>query len=623
MPHRIHGLDGAPSAPGTLRRLMRPFAQVSGASAILAMLACGGGGGSSTATQQGGVTPPPPPSGAPKVFYADTLTAPVAGGESGQGGYLSIFGKNFGLASGLGTVTKVLIGGHEVANYRYLGFAKVGAKLGLQQITVQVGAVGAVGTALPVQVVVNGTAADSPTTFTPTAGHVLFVALNGNDAQAIADDITHPWRHLQHDLSTTGATSTGAYYACGAGDQIVLRGGHWTDADGHDGTWMRASNDPRNGTAKAWIHITAYPGPINGNAPEDVHYTTPAGQSGGIAGPWSAITGISGNYFCVSNLRMDVDAAAAADAAPINLQYTTGPWRVVNNELGPWPVAGVPYARAAGISGEGYGVEVLGNHIHDIAGTSALENHGIYVDTAACNWEIAYNWIHDITGGSLLQFYDSEGGAGVQKLPDGSTWPGFTGMRVHHNWLENAAKYGLTIADGGDNNGKVELRAWNNVIIGTQLPPVRTSASPNTFDVTIAYNTIYAAMTAPSGTGAGYFRNEYKGSGAIRIYDNLLVQTAATTSGTQWFYDYSGTSSGWTFRDNLYWGATALGSDSSAVSGDPVFTNAATGDFSLGASSAAIGKATQALPFTVNDDFTGMVARPASAADLGAFEHTP
>ena len=47
---------------------------------------------------------------------------------------------NFG--SALGTGTKVFIGGVEVANYRYLGTAKVGAKLGLQQLTVQVGSLG-------------------------------------------------------------------------------------------------------------------------------------------------------------------------------------------------------------------------------------------------------------------------------------------------------------------------------------------------------------------------------------------------------------------------------------------------------------------------------------------------
>jgi hypothetical protein len=597
----------------------------------LLVAACGGSGGSATASSGSSDTPspsppPPPPvvDGAPRVLYTDTLSAPTTGGENGLGGYLSIFGKNFG-STGLGTTTKVYIGGTEVANYRYLGPAKVGGKLGIQQITVQVGSLGgaAAGTALPVKVVVGGTASNTDQTFTPTTGHVLFVSLSGNDGTARADDINRPWRYLQN-----ASAYTGAYFAMKAGDQVVIRGGNWSDVNGVDGTWMRASLSPnnRNGTVSAWIDVTAYPGPVNGNAIEDVHYSTPAGQGGGIWGPWSGIAGTSGNYWAVSNLRMDVSGQANSDAAPINFQYVTGPWRVVNNEIGPWPVANVSAAKAAGVSGEGTGMEILGNHIHNIAGTSALENHGIYIDTTASNWEIAYNWVHDITGGSLLQFYDSLGGAGTYKLADGSVWPGFNGMKVHHNWLENAAKYGITIADAGADAGSVQLQAWNNVIIGTQLPAFRMNSSATSFDVTFAYNTVYNAMTTDSGTGDGYFRNEWQGnSGAVRVMNNLLAVGPRTVNSTEWFFDYSGTSGAWQFANNLYWdaglGVPALTADAAAVIADPKFTDAANEDLSLAAGSAAIDAAVTPTPITVNDDFTAVVARPSGPAnDIGAFE---
>ena len=596
---------------------------------VVALAACGGGGDQAAASGQvdggaeasgGGASV----SGSPYIFYSDALSGPTSGGEGGQGGYLSVFGKNFGAASDLGSTTKMYIGGVEVANYRYLGAAKVGGKLGLQQLTVQVGGLSgaAVGTALPIKVVVGGVVSNVNNTFTPTSGRVLFVSLTGSDATAVAGDITKPWRYLQNQ-----SAGSGAYFASRAGDHIVLRGGNWADTNGVDTTWMRASSgsDARNGTASAWLHITAYPGPISGNAIEDVHYTTPSGKAGGLAGPWSAISGTSGNYWSVSNLRMEVNAAADADAAPINFQYGTGPWRVVNNELGPWPVAGVSAAQAAGIAGEGAGMQILGNHIHHIAGTSALENHGIYVDTAAQNWEIAYNWIHDITGGSILQFNDNEGGAGTKKLPSGATWAGFVGMRVHHNWLENAAKYGVNVADPGAYAGQVEMRVWNNVIIGTSLPPVRMNSTATSMDVTFAYNTIHNAMVTNSGSGNGYFRNEGKGSGAIRVYNNLLSFGAKTVTGTSWFYDYSGTSGGWTFMNNLYWdagrGVSAASGDTAKVVGDPKFSNAATGDLSLSTGSAALDKALQALSFTVIDDFSGLTARPKGAVnDIGAFE---
>ncbi|HEY8023255.1 MAG TPA: hypothetical protein VIF60_01725, partial [Burkholderiaceae bacterium] len=376
---------------------------------------------------------------APQVLFTDALSGPTTGGENDKGAYLSVFGRNFGAQSDLGTNTKVYIGNVEVANYRYLGSAKSAGRTGLQQITVQVGSLGgaATGTALPVKLVHAGVSSNTDNTFTPSSGRILFVSLSGSDTTAVPNNIAKPWRSLQNM-----STLTGAYFAMQTGDHIVIRGGNWSDANGQDTTWMRFGSGiyARNGNASAWIHVTAYPGPINGNAIEDVHYTTPAGASGGIAGPWSAIAGTSGEYISVSNLRMDIAGGANRDAAPVNFQYTAGPWRVVNNELGPWIAGNSAILNAAGVSGHGNGNKVLGNNIHDIAGTSDLQNHGIYADTTAQNWEVAYNWIHNITGGSAVQFNDNEAGAGSYVLPHGGIWPGFVGIRIHHNWMENAAK---------------------------------------------------------------------------------------------------------------------------------------------------------------------------------------
>ena len=65
----------------------------------------------------------------------------------------------------------------------------------------------------------------------------------------------------------------------------------------------------------------------------------------------------------------------------------------------------------------------------------------------------------------------------------------------------------------------------------------------------------------------------------------------------------------------------ALPADPAALRGDPKFTNAAGGDLSLLASSPAIDKALQAVPFTITNDMTAKVARPSGPAnDVGAFE---
>jgi hypothetical protein len=588
---------------------------------------------SKDATVTANFVPTVPIASVPFVHFTDTLSAPTSHGENGLGGYLSIFGTNFGTASGLGTSTKVYIGGAEVANYRYLGPAKVAGKLGLQQISVQVGSLGgaAVGTPLPVKVVVDGVASNVGNTFTPTAGHVLFVSLTGSDSTAKLDDPTHPYRSLQ-DMSTY----KGAYFTMDAGDQVVLRAGSWNDTKGTDTTWMRFGAGPyaRNGRPGAWIHITAYPGPIKGNVIEDVHYTTPSGASGGIAGPWSAIAGTSGEYIAVSNLRFDVAGGANRDAAPVNFQYTAGHWRVVNNEIGPWVAGTSVTLNAAGVSGHGDGMAILGNHIHDIAGTADLQNHGVYADTTAQNWEVAFNWIHDMTGGSLVQFNDNEGGAGSYALPHGGTWPGFTGILIHHNWLENAAKYGVNFNDQGSvKAGMYDGKIWNNVIIGTQLPPLRINSTQPTQTLWFAFNTLYNDMTLASGTGNGYVRQEgWADMAGVHnvFYDNVFVIGPRTVADTQWFANVGGTAATaktYDFKRNLYYGdgqspasPSTIG-DSAAVVGDPQFTSSVSSDFSTRATSLVRKAATQALPsgFVVTDDITGKVSRAPGTSDLGAF----
>jgi hypothetical protein len=558
---------------------------------------------------------------APVVSYTDIVSGPISGGENNQGTYLSIFGSNFGSASGLGTTTKVYIGGIEVANYRYLGQSKVGSKLGLQQLTVQVGNSSLpLGTAANIKVTVNGVDSNSDNTFTPNPGRIFFVALNGDDSTGVAGDITHPYRHLQTP------TNGGVANLIGAGDTVVIRGGNWSDI-GFDSSWFRfrytnqEGSKPTGQTGTGWIHFTAYPGPINGNAVEDVHYTTPANMRGGFQGANSAYYGTTGDYVSISNLHLDVDANATSDAAPVNLQYSGGPWRVVNNELGPWPAA--IHSLAAGVSGHGDGTKVFGNLIHDIACTGANENHGIYADSGASNWEIGYNYIHDITGGNLVQFYDNVGLAGnnYNGFPQG--WLGFTGMQIHHNWMENSGKYGLNMADG-----IVSAQIWNNVIKGSMYSGLRINTISKNMDMTVAFNTFYDNDRLQSGSGNGQVLNtwgNYSPTGMIRIYDNILAAGPDTYKGSA-FYVNTGSSDAYLdFKRNLYfdngYGWSSLNRDALGMLGNPQFTNAANGDLSLAAGSPAIDNGTQAVPMTVINDFTRLATRPQGGADdLGAFE---
>jgi hypothetical protein len=479
---------------------------------------------------------------------------------------------------------------------------------------------------------VNGVDSNTDNTFTPTAGRVLFVSLDGNDSTAAVNDINHPWRNLQDNNHHTGA-----YYSIKAGDQVVIRAGDWTDSNGFSasgGTWMRFGRnaDARNGTAKAWIHITAYPKPAGKNKIETVHYTTQPSKAGGIQGCEGAVTGTSGNYLAVSNLHMDVAGGATRDAAPMNFQYVTGPWRVVNNELGPWTAGPSPTLNAAGVSGHGDGMVVLGNHIHDIEGTSEMQNHGIYGDTTAQNWEVGYNWIHNMTGGSLIQFNDNEAGAGTYRLPDGSIWPGFVGIRIHHNWLENSVKYAVNFSDQNSaKKGTYEAQVWDNVIIGTDWQPLRILSTQPTQKLWFAYNTLFDNMRNLQKPNPGIIYLEgFSDKAQNKYYDNIFAFGPTTAPSTQWFVNAGALPGGPANNDiknGLYWPKDSnpidpiTYGDTAAILGNPLFKDAPNGNFKTKPDSPARNAANQALPngFVVDDDFTSLVPRAPVGSDVGAY----
>lgn len=570
----------------------------------------------------------------PVVLYTDVVSGPVddGSGVNAGGACLHIHGVRFGDPSGLGTTTKVYIGGVEVGTYIVMDtdpYAKPG--FGRQRIAVRVGALTGLTLGKPyhIDVVVGSQHSNTDSVFTPNPGRIFYVSKTGNDSSAVIGDINHPYRYLQ---GTTIGSTVGVYPHMRAGDQVLVRGdggADWTDI-GRVDTWMRFLDAPQQGSIPAgtmgtgWISIMGYPGEV-------VKYRTVAGMRGGFQGPGQNITGVTGDFVSFSNFRIRVDGGAQRDAGPINMQYNAQRCRVVGNELGPWVAGDSQVLNCAGVSGQGNFFDVIGNHIHDIEGTSALQNHGIYPGTNSYGWTIDHNWIHDITGGSLISFNDSDGGTGTFDTPFG-TWTGFTNIKVRHNWLENSAKYAVSFADVGTGLGDLNFQITNNVIIGTGLPPIRTGTTTLTSDGTVAFNTFYNCNVSTSG-GNGMYRNDgwqQSPGHSIKLYDNIFAFGPSTVHGTGWMNDYSGLSSGVSWARNLYWNngdtsAPAPTMDSLAVVGDPKFTNAGSSDFSLLSTSPAINSGTQALPtgVKVGDDYTCQITRqPGGAPDIGAFEFT-
>jgi hypothetical protein len=537
----------------------------------------------------------------------------------------------FGDPADLGTTVKVYIGGVEVGTYVVMDvdpFAKPG--FGRQRIAVRVGTLVGLtaGKPYPVKVVVGSQSSNQDWVFTPNPGRIFYVSKTGNNSTAVIGDVNHPWRTLQ---ATSSSSTADVYNHLRAGDQALVRGdggAEWTDI-GRVNTWLRflepehQGSNPAGVMGSGFVTIYGFPG-------ETVNYRTTAGMRGGFQGPGQDITGTTGDFVGFSNFHFTVDGGAARDAGPFNMQYNAQQCWIVGNEAGPWVAGDSPVLNCAGISGEGNYLYALGNHIHHIEGTSALQNHGIYPGTNSYGWTLDYNWIHDIPGGSCLSFNDSDGGTGTFDTPFG-TWTGFTNIKIRHNWLENPAKYILSFNDIGSGLGDLEFQFTNNMCIGSGLPPLHTGTTTQTSDGTIAFNTFYNNNTTPSG-GNAIFRNDgwqHTPGHSIKIYDNIISHGPDTAPGTGWLNDTTGFSNGIAWARNLYYnnGDTTVPAptmDSLAVVGDPKFVDRTGGDFTLQSSSPAINAGTQVLPtgVLVNDDYSSLITRqPGGAPDLGCFEY--
>jgi hypothetical protein len=534
------------------------------------------------------------PYSAPLVLYTDIASGPNTGGENGHGAYLSIFGKNFG-NSGLGSVVKVTIGGVAVDNYRYLGPSK--GRTDVEQISVQVGALGnpTPGTALPIQVTVGATGSNTDQTFTVNPGRLLFVDnVHGVDATAVPGDVTRPYRHVQ-----VADTSNAAYGAMQPGDIIVLRGTGtpWTDL-GNDTYFVKFigknASAPTGAAGTGPFTLMGYPGEdvfieIAGNV---THKGAISGidTTGGFAG---------GLWITLADLRIE----SGGNSGVVAVQIAGDHWRIVNNEL--TAATATNSALAGGINGNATNAYWVGNHIHNIAGGAAQENHGVYIDGDG-SYEIAYNHIDHVSGGNGMQIYVN-GGNGSDVANN---------VHFHHNLVHDISKHGINIADNAQNN----IQAWNNIVYNTAFAGLRLNTAI-LHGARIYNNTFYNAVSSGSTPLYGVITNDSSlPSDALDLRNNLFlpIPGAYYAGGSVGFAGSLGTIS-----NNLWFGGIgSIGFDTHALTADPSFVNAGAADFHLNPASPAIDQGVAAVSAVVGDDFDAVVPRPVAAGfDIGAQEY--
>jgi len=519
-----------------------------------------------------------PPSTPPIVLYTDITSGPNSGGENNEGAYLSVFGKNFG--STLSGV-HVYIGSAEINNYRYLG-ASLG-RTDVEEITVQIGAVGSPtpGTALPVTVVVGGVTSNANVTFTVNPGRILFASLSGDDSTAVAGDITHPYRHVQ--TSSNG----GAFGAMKAGDIVVMRAGNWTDL-GNGNYFMKVidlvGTAPSGASGSGPLTFMAYP-------TEDVQITETSSASGGISGV-DAQSYTGGKWVTIADLHVE----SGGSAGVINAQIASDHWRTVNNEL---TAAGATNnTLAGGITGNGTNAFWVGNHIHNIAGGSNQENHGIYIDGDG-SYEVAYNVIETVTGGNGFQAYN-----------DGTNGSSSTSnINLHHNLIHDISKHGINIAD----NTASGVQVWDNIVYNIAFSGIRINSNLLT-GCKIYNNTIYAVDTGNHSGYAAMSNDETLAANALDVENNIFYPNGtAYVGGDTGFGGSHGT-----VTNNLFFGGTGGTLGSNPVTANPNFLNAATDDLHLTSGSPAIGAGAAAVSGVVVTDYD---LNPASAPfDIGAYQ---
>lgn len=379
-----------------------------------------------------------------------------------------------------------------------------------------------------------------------------------------------------------------------------------------------------------YIGIRAYPGPVLGHSPEVVKFVPAADQNGPIHGCSTLQAALKcGKYFQCFGLWITnsaVGVAAPSDSGLVNVQNGADYWDVIDNELGPFTVgASVANAKTAGVCGVGTYMRWLANYVHDIGGTSALENHGLYLGGAdnngysqvASNSEAAYNRIVNITGGNGIQIFW------------GTTVLYGTSNLIHHNFIDTTAKRGINLSDGTRS-----VDVYNNVILSTVGDAIYYQGNADaSLAIKITHNTCYNWGTGAAGAArSGFYNNGTVTGGSLHVQHNVFVMASGHDAAIA-YYTNNITDTNITLAQNAYYDfngtkTTTPAKDATALTyGNPLFTSVVNKNFTVTAGSPLLGACTAAEVIAVATDFYG-IARPvtgtgapgATKNDVGAMQ---
>jgi hypothetical protein len=591
-----------------------------------------------------------PVAGAPVILGLDIISGPMGGAgttgdEGGQGTFLRIYLTDPGAFSDYGVTapqSRVTIGGQIVGNYRYLRVAPSGDiySPNIYELCVQVGALGALtnGVNYPVVVTTSVGASNSNFVFKPNPGRMYWLNAGAAGSNSNPGTQASPFKDPQ-TVDSGGNINGGAITSdkCVPGTTYVFRGGTTYQSTGKDGCCWRlfrmGGNAPTGALGSGYCHFTGYPGPAGGNAPEDVYVYRPNGAQSLMAGNDSArgdevapyAGGKFGQYWSISGFRCDLHPGAQDGVVTLGTAADFA--RVVGNYMGPW-LANV-YSKAAGVAGNGGFVYIGFNYIHDLNSPTS-ETHGVYADGSntgaggsvkfiSHDWEVCYNKIRNILGGSGLQCY----GNGA----DGAVY--MTNMNFHHNDIGNVSKYGINMSLNFK-SGTI----WCNVIRDSVAESMRIEASGTQIQAVFAHNVCYNPRASYSGGGNCALTNDYALTTAgsyVEWLNNIVILGAGRSNNSMGWLNIGTDSVGaMQPRGNLYFDAkgvltTKFAADSLGLYANPLLAAAYT-DFHIQPGSPANNAgAASTHGFASSIDFDGKARPKAGNAkpSIGAYEVAP
>lgn len=400
---------------------------------------------------------------APAVFFTDITSGSNAGGENGNGAYVTIFGNYLGASQGTSTVT---VGGGAMVNCQVWG----AVWLWYQKITCQLGPSAATGNLV---VTVNGQPSNS-LPFTVAPGNIYFVSTTGNDKNP--GTFASPWLTL---LKARDAMLPGDItYAMNGVTQSTDDGTGWDAAmllsGGDQGNWCSPSGYPRA--------LVAYPGAT----------VTIGNSSGGLPDYGLRTSDCQGNW---------VFSGISFRGQSPSLTGSGSNYRFSGSDIT------CPYTQGTGGSScfetsESSYIYFYGNHVYNAgtANASALFQ-GVYFSTDSNDIDVGWNLVEYVHGCRGVQVHSSPLGSGGPQDPTGHDQ---YDISIHDNTIHDTQCDGLIVDTVDPSQGPVTI--YNNVIYNAGI-------GPNNPEGTGAWNCIDIPGSTENGPA---------GSGTVEIFNNTL-----------------------------------------------------------------------------------------------------